>query len=95
MTELFPRPKSAEVHEHALDADNEDNTVNSTFPSGVQDYNPTKASLYEWQVCNGAWLQAVMQTAMNSSMVPGIPTIDQVKHPTCPDPPACISPVPM
>jgi len=47
---LFPKPKSAKTHEHALNADNEDDTDCSTFPSGAQDYNPVKASPYEWHV---------------------------------------------
>jgi len=92
--ELFPKPKLAELQEHALDADNEDDTDWSTFPLGAQDYNLVKASPYEWCVCNDAWLQAVMYTSMNDSTVLGIPTINHVKHLVHPDPLAWISPIP-
>jgi len=92
--ELFPKPKVEEVHKHGSDTDNKDDTDNSTFPSRAQDYNLIKASPYEWQVCNDAWLQAVMRTAMNDPTVPRIPTINHVKHLAQLDPPACISPGP-
>jgi len=77
---LFPEPKPAETHEHALDVDNEDDTDRSTFPSGAQDYNQVQVGPYEWHVRQDAWLQAVMQMAMNDNTVPGIPTIDHVEH---------------
>jgi len=75
--------------------ENEDDTNQSTFPSGAQDNNPVKASLYEWHVHNDAWLQAVMHTSMNDLTVAGIPTIDHVEHLTRLNTTARISPTPM
>jgi len=88
-----PKPKNNKVQEHALDADSKDDTDNSsTVPTTTQDFNPVKASPYEWRVCNDEWLQAIMQTAMNDATVPGIPTIDHVEHLTHPNPPTSTSP---
>jgi len=92
--ELFPEPKANETQEHPSDADNDDDTDHSTFPTSAQDYNPVKVAPYEWRVRHDAWLQAVMRTALNDTTVPGIPTIDHVEHLVRSDPPARVSPTP-